>query len=94
MLTKGLLAIDPGHHIEALFIKRVADLLETWKRKKVGKWRSLHQQFRPIHSDIYNQCLDFGLHQNKQSSYVFAWLFLKKFDFLIIRYPNYCNMLG
>ena len=34
MLTKGLLAIDPGHHIEALFIKRVADLLETWKKEE------------------------------------------------------------
>ncbi|HFU3946333.1 TPA: Nif3-like dinuclear metal center hexameric protein [Streptococcus suis] len=34
MLTQGLLAIDPGHHIEALFIKKIADLLETWKAKE------------------------------------------------------------
>lgn len=34
MLTQGLLAIDPGHHIEALFIKKIADLLETWKAEE------------------------------------------------------------
>ncbi len=34
MLTQGLLAIDPGHHIEVLFIKRIADLLETWKAEE------------------------------------------------------------
>ncbi|HEL2575663.1 TPA: Nif3-like dinuclear metal center hexameric protein [Streptococcus suis] len=31
MLTQGLLAIDPGHHIEVLFIRNIADLLENWK---------------------------------------------------------------
>ncbi|MFX3849720.1 Nif3-like dinuclear metal center hexameric protein, partial [Streptococcus suis] len=31
MLTQGLLAIDPGHHIEVLFIKKIAELLEIWK---------------------------------------------------------------
>lgn len=31
MLTQGLLAIDPGHHIEALFIEKIAELLEIWK---------------------------------------------------------------
>ncbi|MGC4388668.1 Nif3-like dinuclear metal center hexameric protein, partial [Streptococcus suis] len=34
MLTQGLLAIDPGHHIESLFIKKIADLLETWKAEE------------------------------------------------------------
>ncbi|HEM4250535.1 TPA: Nif3-like dinuclear metal center hexameric protein [Streptococcus suis] len=34
MLTQGLLAIDPGHHIEALFIKKIAVLLETWKAEE------------------------------------------------------------
>ncbi|NRG67945.1 Nif3-like dinuclear metal center hexameric protein [Streptococcus suis] len=34
MLTQGLLAIDPGHHIEALFVKKIADLLEIWKAEK------------------------------------------------------------
>lgn len=34
MLTQGLLAIDPGHHIEALFIKKIAELLEIWKAKE------------------------------------------------------------
>ena len=31
MLTQGLLAIDPGHHIEALFVDRVAQLFNLWK---------------------------------------------------------------
>lgn len=31
MLTQGLLAIDPGHHIEVLFVSKIAALLEQWK---------------------------------------------------------------
>lgn len=31
MLTQGLLGIDPGHHIEVLFVKKVAEKLELWK---------------------------------------------------------------
>ncbi|KXT76295.1 Nif3-like dinuclear metal center hexameric protein [Streptococcus sp. DD12] len=31
MLTQGLLAIDPGHHIEVLFVEKVAQLLNLWK---------------------------------------------------------------
>lgn len=31
MITNGLLAIDPGHHIEALFISKIAEKLEAWK---------------------------------------------------------------
>ncbi|MFA9414202.1 Nif3-like dinuclear metal center hexameric protein [Streptococcus sp. E29BA] len=31
MLTEGLLAIDPGHHIEVLFVQKVTALLESWK---------------------------------------------------------------
>lgn len=34
MLTQGLLAIDPGHHIEALFIKEIAKRLDTWKAEE------------------------------------------------------------
>ena len=30
MLTEGLLAIDPGHHIEVLFIEKIAQLLREW----------------------------------------------------------------
>lgn len=30
MLTEGLLGIDPGHHIEVLFIKKIAELLRQW----------------------------------------------------------------
>ena len=33
MITNGLLAIDPGHHIEALFISKIAEKLESWKRE-------------------------------------------------------------
>ena len=31
MLSEGLLAIDPGHHIEVLFIKHVARVLREFK---------------------------------------------------------------
>ena len=33
MITNGLLAIDPGHHIEVLFVDRLVDLFNTWKRE-------------------------------------------------------------
>ncbi len=33
MLTEGLLAIDPGHHIEVLFIEKVAEKLLEWKKQ-------------------------------------------------------------
>lgn len=31
MLSDGLLALDPGHHIEVLFVERLAQKLEQWK---------------------------------------------------------------
>ncbi|MCS4487395.1 Nif3-like dinuclear metal center hexameric protein [Streptococcus sciuri] len=31
MLTDGLLAIDPGHHIEVLFIAKIAEKLRRWQ---------------------------------------------------------------
>lgn len=34
MITNGLLAIDPGHHIEALFIAKIAEKLEVWKKEQ------------------------------------------------------------
>ncbi|KHD45129.1 Nif3-like dinuclear metal center hexameric protein [Streptococcus hongkongensis] len=34
MLTEGLLAIDPGHHIEALFISKMSHILEEWKMEE------------------------------------------------------------
>lgn len=34
MLTDGLLAIDPGHHIEVLFVERLAQLLQTWAEEE------------------------------------------------------------
>lgn len=34
MLTNGLLAIDPGHHIEVLFVEEIAKRLESWKKEE------------------------------------------------------------
>lgn len=31
MLTNGLLAIDPGHHIEVLFVEKLVEKAEQWK---------------------------------------------------------------
>ena len=32
MMANGLNVIDPGHHIEAIFIKKMANILNDWKR--------------------------------------------------------------
>ncbi|MFH5811515.1 Nif3-like dinuclear metal center hexameric protein [Companilactobacillus sp. FL22-1] len=32
MMANGLNVIDPGHHIEAIFIKKMASILNDWKR--------------------------------------------------------------
>lgn len=32
MLTEGLLGIDPGHHIEVLFVSKLEALFTTWKQ--------------------------------------------------------------
>ncbi|MGT2949766.1 Nif3-like dinuclear metal center hexameric protein [Streptococcus cuniculi] len=34
MLTQGLLAIDPGHHIEVLFVEKIAQQLKEWKKEE------------------------------------------------------------
>lgn len=34
MLTQGLLAIDPGHHIEVLFVEKIAQKLKEWKEEE------------------------------------------------------------
>lgn len=34
MITNGLLAIDPGHHIEVLFVSKIATMIEQWKLEK------------------------------------------------------------
>ena len=31
MLSDGLLALDPGHYIEVLFVEKIAALLTQWK---------------------------------------------------------------
>lgn len=36
MMSNGLNVIDPGHHIEAIFIEKMARLLNDWK--KANKW--------------------------------------------------------
>ncbi|MEW4354109.1 Nif3-like dinuclear metal center hexameric protein [Streptococcus pneumoniae] len=36
MLSEGLLALDPGHYIEVLFVSRLAALFEEWKKEE--KW--------------------------------------------------------
>ncbi|APX72791.1 Nif3-like dinuclear metal center hexameric protein [Companilactobacillus allii] len=36
MMASGLNVIDPGHHIEAIFIKKMAELLNSWK--KANHW--------------------------------------------------------
>ncbi|MGZ7230658.1 Nif3-like dinuclear metal center hexameric protein, partial [Streptococcus pyogenes] len=34
MLTQGLLGIDPGHHIEVLFVQKITEKLLEWKDEK------------------------------------------------------------
>ena len=34
MLSDGLLALDPGHYIEVLFVEKIAELLNQWKGEK------------------------------------------------------------
>ena len=34
MLTEGLLALDPGHHIEVLFTEKLKEKLDTWKAEE------------------------------------------------------------
>lgn len=44
MITNGLFAIDPGHHIEALFISKIAEKLETWKAEEAWDVMILQSQ--------------------------------------------------
>jgi len=34
MLTEGLLALDPGHHIEVLFTEKLKEKFELWKTEE------------------------------------------------------------
>ena len=34
MLTEGLLALDPGHHIEVLFTEKLKEKLDTWNAEE------------------------------------------------------------
>ena len=34
MLTEGLLALDPGHHIEVLFTEKLKEKFDTWKAEE------------------------------------------------------------
>ena len=31
MLSEGLLALDPGHHIEVFFVKKLVEKFQDWK---------------------------------------------------------------
>ena len=31
MLSEGLLALDPGHHIEVLFVEKLVEKFQDWK---------------------------------------------------------------
>lgn len=44
MLTNGLLAIDPGHHIEVLFISKLAQKFENWKNEEGWELTVLESQ--------------------------------------------------
>ena len=33
MLSDSLLALDPGHYIEVLFVEKMAELLNEWKKE-------------------------------------------------------------
>ena len=34
MLSDGLLALDPGHHIEVLFVSKLVEKLNQWKAEE------------------------------------------------------------
>ena len=34
MLSDGLLALDPGHHIEVLFVLKLVEKLNQWKAEE------------------------------------------------------------
>lgn len=44
MLTNGLLAIDPGHHIEVLFVSKLAEKFKLWKEEECWNLTILESQ--------------------------------------------------
>ena len=44
MLSDGLLALDPGHYIEVLFVEKIAALLTQWKAENSWTVDSLPSQ--------------------------------------------------
>ena len=44
MLSDGLLALDPGHHIEVLFVQKIAQLLQGWAEENQWKVEILASQ--------------------------------------------------
>ena len=52
MLSDGLLALDPGHYIEVLFVEKIAELLNQWKEEKAGQSILYLVKHRPILSTI------------------------------------------
>lgn len=77
MITNGLLAIDPGHHIEALFISKIAEKLKAWKREHDWNVTILESQsstnpFDHLQEDV---SLTWLLHQNVVFLALLAGLF-------------------
>ena len=44
MLSDGLLALDPGHHIEVLFVSKLVEKLNQWKSKEAWEIEVLGSQ--------------------------------------------------
>ena len=44
MLSDGLLALDPGHHIEVLFVSKLVEKLNQWKSKEAWEIEVLCSQ--------------------------------------------------
>lgn len=77
MITNGLLAIDPGHHIEALFISKIAEKLEAWKREHDWNVTILESQSstNPFDHLQEDESVTWLLHQNVVFLALLAGLF-------------------
>ena len=77
MITNGLLAIDPGHHIEALFISKIAEKLEAWKLEHDWNVTILESQSstNPFDHLQEDESVTWLLHQNVVFLALLAGLF-------------------
>ena len=44
MLSDGLLALDPGHYIEVLFVEKIAAFLNEWKEENAWSLEGIASQ--------------------------------------------------